>query len=341
MATPLSLLSNPALRATALRPDLLARVGREVEGVQNAILEATESRSPLVERVVRHTLAGGGKRLRPAFVFLAARALDPSVPAERLHRLGACMEMIHMATLVHDDVIDNSPTRRGRATAGNAFGNTASILTGDVLLSKAMTLLAQDGDLEIIKTVSAAVVEMAEGEVLELEQRNDFDLDEACHREVLHLKTAAFIRCCCEIGALAGGANETQREALALYGENVGLAFQIADDLLDYRGDHRKTGKAIATDFREGQATLPLIALRPKLTPGELVIARKKFGGLVNEDEIRMICDWMETRGAFAAAEEAAKAHIAEAKKALADLPETEPVTMLDAIGDYVLARQH
>ncbi len=335
MATPLSLLTHPAFR-----PDLLARVSHEVEGVQNAILEATESRSPLVERVVRHTLAGGGKRLRPAFVWLSARAIDPGVPAERLHRLGACMEMIHMATLVHDDVIDNSPTRRGRATAGSAFGNTASILTGDVLLSKAMTILAEDGDLEIIKVVSAAVVEMAEGEVLELEQRGDFDLDEPRHMEVLHLKTAAFIRCCCEIGALAARSTRGEREALAEYGEHVGLAFQIADDLLDYRGDRKKTGKAVATDFREGQATLPLIALREKLTPGELAIARRRFGSLVSEDEIRMICDWMETRGAFAFAEASAQAHVARAKRALEGLPSGESVTMLDAIGDYVLVRQ-
>ena len=337
--TALSLLSQPAFRS-----ELLARVSAEVEGVQNAILEATESRSDMVERVVRHTLSGGGKRLRPAFVMLAARAIDPDAPTERLHRLGACMEMVHMATLVHDDVVDNSPTRRGRPTAGVAFGNTASILTGDVLLAKAMALLAEDGDLGMIATVSNAVVEMAEGEVLELEQRGDFDLDETRHREVLHLKTAAFIRCCCEIGAIAAGGTRAQVEALAEYGARVGLAFQIADDLLDYRGDNRKTGKPIATDFREGQATLPLIALRDKLSPGELGIARRRFGANVSEDEIRMIGDWMETRGAYAYAEAAAQAEIDAAKAALGSLdhaPESaEPVAMLDAIADYVLTRQ-
>lgn len=333
--TALSLLTHPTFK-----PELLARVAEEVEGVQNAILEATESESDMVERVVRHTLSGGGKRLRPAFVMLAARAINPEIPTERLHRLGACMEMVHMATLLHDDVVDNSSTRRGRPTAGVAFGNTASILTGDVLLSKSMIVLAQDGDLEIIETVAQAVVEMAEGEVLELEQRGDFDLDEERHREVLHLKTAAFIRCCCEIGGLAAGATKIQREALAEYGAHVGLAFQIADDLLDYRGDKRKTGKTIATDFREGQATLPLIALRDKLTPAELQIARRRFGGSVSEDEIRMISDWMETRGAFEYAESAATREIVAAKEALDRLPQGEPIAMLDAIADYVLARQ-
>ena len=333
--TALSLFSNPLLKA-----DLLARVTEEVADVHHLILEATESRSPMVERVVRHTLDAGGKRLRPAFVWLAARAVDPGVSADRLHRLGACMEMVHMATLIHDDVVDNSATRRGKPTAGIAFGNTASILTGDVLLAKAMQILADDGDPEIIRTVSRAVVEMAEGEVQELELRGDFDVEESIHMEVLHLKTAAFIRCCCEIGALAAGATRVQREALATYGAEVGLAFQIADDLLDYRGDNRRTGKPIATDFREGQATLPLIRLREKLSPGELATARRRFGGTVNEDEIRMICDWMETRGAFAASEAAAKDHIAGAKRALAELSESTPRTMLDAVADYVLRRQ-
>ncbi|MER3495578.1 MAG: polyprenyl synthetase, partial [Armatimonadota bacterium] len=131
----------------AARAEMIARITREVERVGEIILEASTSRSPMVENVIRHTLSSGGKRLRPAFVLLAARAINPDVPAERLLRLGACMEMVHMATLVHDDVVDNAETRRGNITAGVTFGNTASILSGDVLLAKAMELLAEDGDL--------------------------------------------------------------------------------------------------------------------------------------------------------------------------------------------------
>jgi octaprenyl-diphosphate synthase len=240
------------------------------------------------------------------------------------------MEIIHMATLVHDDVLDNSPTRRGKPTASATFGNIAAIMSGDVFLAKAMLLLAKDGDLEVIRTVSEAVTEIAEGEVLEIEARGDFDLEEESHLNILRMKTAAFIRCCCEIGALAVGQ----------YGEQAGMAFQIADDLLDYRGDKAKTGKPVATDFREGQSTLPLIFLREKLSEPELQIARRRFGGTVNEDEIRMICDWMASRGAFARSEQVARDYISKAQESLEILEPTLARDMLSAISEYVLARQ-
>jgi octaprenyl-diphosphate synthase len=334
-ASALSILTNPSLRA-----ELLGRVSEEVAEIENEIRQSTDSKVELIRKVARHTLDAGGKRLRPAFVMLGAKAVDPNVDEARVRRLGACMEIIHMATLVHDDVLDSAATRRGRPTAAAVFGNTAAIMSGDVFLAKAMLLLSADGDIEIIKTVSEAVCEIAEGEVLELEARGDFEIDQAQHLEILRMKTASFIRCCCEIGAIAAGANRAQREALALYGHHTGMAFQIADDLLDYRGDHAKTGKPVATDFREGQATLPLIYLREKLSEAESQIARRRFGGSVNEDEIRMICDWMETRGAFKKCEEDAKREVEEAQEQLGTLPDSLSKDMLSAVADYVLARQ-
>jgi octaprenyl-diphosphate synthase len=249
------------------------------------------------------------------------------------------MEMIHMATLVHDDVIDNSATRRGRPTASAEFGNTAAILSGDVLLAKAMALLARDGDLEVIRTVSEAVVEMAEGEVRELEVRGDFDLEEASHIDILRRKTASFIQACCEIGALTAGATPAERAALRSYGYHVGIAFQIVDDILDYRGDKSKTGKVIGTDFRDGQATLPLIYLRPTLSDAESKIARKRFGNAAGDDEIRMISDWMDSRGAYAKSEAAADAHVLAAKEALTALPTSTSRELLETVGDFVLQR--
>ena len=154
------------------------------------------------------------------------------------------------------------------------------------------------------------------------------------------MKTAAFIRCCCEIGALAAGGTKAQVAALGSYGEKAGMAFQIADDLLDYRGDKAKTGKPVATDFREGQATLPLIYLRAKLSDAELQIARRRFGGTVNEDEIRMICDWMASRGAFAQSEDVAYRFIEQAQADLETLEPSLARDMLSAISEYVLARQ-
>ena len=329
-----------ALAPGRIPSELVDQITEEVAQVESELAYQISSQVELVSNVGKHTLQAGGKRLRPAFVALAARATGLEFKADRSRRLGACMEMIHMATLIHDDVIDNSATRRGRPTASSTFGNTASILSGDALLAKSMVLLAEDGDLEIIRCVSKAVVEMAEGEVRELETRGDFDLDEAVHLEVLKLKTASFIEACCEVGALLTGAPEPMRLALRSYGYHVGMAFQIVDDLLDYRGDKSKTGKPIATDFREGQATLPLIYLRGKMSPAEEQIARIKFGDSVNEDEIRMIADWMDTRGAFRAAEEKAAEHVALALEALPALPESLARELLQTVASYVALRQ-
>jgi octaprenyl-diphosphate synthase len=337
-ATAVSLALN-VLAGGVEQRDLLEQIAAEVALVEQELAGKMESQVELVRRVCRHTLDAGGKRLRPAFVSLAAKATGLPFDAGRVRSIGACMEMIHMATLIHDDVIDNAGTRRGRSTASAEFGNTAAILSGDVLLAKAMAILAQDGDLEIIRTVSAAVVDMAEGEVRELEVRGDFDLEEEAHLEVLRLKTASFIECCCEVGALLCDAPADTRAALRSYGYHVGMAFQVVDDLLDYRGDHTRTGKPRATDFREGCATLPLVFLRPQLSDAESQLARRKFGGLANEDEIRMIADWMETRGAFARSEARAREHVDRATEALEALPETTARGLLMAAAGYVVER--
>ncbi|HTQ11920.1 MAG TPA: polyprenyl synthetase family protein, partial [Fimbriimonadaceae bacterium] len=201
-------------------PDLIEQIAGEIASVEQELARQLGSRIALVESVGRHTLDAGGKRLRPAFVALAARATGIDLRSTRVCRIGACMEMIHMATLIHDDVIDHASTRRGRATASAAFGNTAAILSGDVLLSKAMVILALDGDLEIIRTVSQSVVEMAEGEVRELEIRGRIDLTEDEHLDILRMKTASFIQCCCESGALIAGARSDHRRALGEYGHH-------------------------------------------------------------------------------------------------------------------------
>ncbi len=160
---------------------LLAQLGEDISSVEAELTKQLASQVELVENVGLHTLEAGGKRLRPAFVSLSAKATGLTYDPKRARKLGACMEMIHMATLIHDDVIDHSSTRRGRETASALFGATGSILSGDVLLAKAMAILAIDGDLEIIRNVAQSVVEMAEGEVRELQGRHNFDLDESEH----------------------------------------------------------------------------------------------------------------------------------------------------------------
>ncbi len=333
-------MSFPALSENVVSPAALDEIGAEISAVELELMRQIRSQVQLVSQIGAHVLQSGGKRLRPAFLSLSAKAVLSDFESERAHKLAACMEMIHMATLIHDDVIDHAATRRGRPTANSVFGNTPSILSGDVLLSKAMSILAQDGDLEIIRAVSSAVVELAEGEVRELECRNRFDLDEHEHFEILRMKTASFIQCCCEVGARLAGAPAEWRDALGAYGHHIGLAFQIADDLLDYTGDKAQTGKPVATDFREGCATLPLIYLLPHLTDSERHLTEQRFGNGATEDEIRLICRWMESRGALDRTRETAQREVSLAKDCLDALPAGQSVDLLKAAADFVVMRR-
>jgi octaprenyl-diphosphate synthase len=191
-----------------------------------------------------------------------------------------------------------------------------------------------------MRSVSEAVVDMATGEVRELELRGEFNLSEEDHLDVLRRKTAAFIEACCEVGVVIAGGSETARHSLKKYGHHIGLAFQIVDDLLDYQGDQAKTGKPVATDFREGQATLPLIYLREQLSEAESMIAKQGFGNGASDDDVRMIADWMQTRGAFEKARRTAVEHVHLALDALKPMPPSPSLELMVAVAEYVLNRQ-
>src|SRR5687768_14737859 len=234
-----------------VKPDLAAiedRLNREI---------ASDVRS--VYSLSGHVLCAGGKRLRPAMVALSAQAINSNADSARVQTVGAAVELVHMATLVHDDVVDDTSTRRGHPTANAVFGNGIAVLTGDYLLAKAMRLLALDGDLRIIRTVSDITIEMSEGEVMELAAAGDPNLSLASYFEILRKKTAVFVEGCCRCGALIAGADSEREAALAQYGYHLGMAFQIADDLLDYTGDPSVTGKPLGSDLRDGRATLPFL----------------------------------------------------------------------------------
>lgn len=323
-----------------IEPQLLDTIGHELEITESMLMDYTRSATDLITQVGQHTLKAGGKRLRPAFLITSALALGQNVDKDRVRKFACVMEMIHMASLIHDDVIDQSPLRRGLPTAHQLFGVTESVLSGDVLLARAMQIMAEDGDVETTRTVAAAVSEVTEGEVRELAARGNFDLTEAECYSILEAKTASFIRACCEAGAKIANGNESQVNALRTYGEKIGLAFQIVDDLLDYRGNGHETGKPLAIDFRDGQATLPLIRLKPKLSESEHQVLRLKFGNGVNDDEIRMISGWMESRGAFKEVELEANALVKSAVEALDSLPSNPFRNLLQAIAEYVLTRR-
>ena len=320
--------------------ETIAEVSAIVHDVEQALVAEAGSAVASVQGSAEQTLLGGGKRLRPSLAAMSARAVGNDYDRLSLVQVGAALEMVHMATLIHDDVIDGADTRRGAPTASAVYGNTAAILSGDVLLAKAMRLLAGVGDVRIIQMVSQAVVEMAEGEVRELECRGDFELSEDEHMRIMGMKTAAFIECCCRVGCLLAGGTGAQEEALGTYGHHLGLAFQIVDDLLDFQGDGAKTGKALATDFREGQATLPLIFLVPKLSEDEAAFARQRFGNGATEEEMLKLSDWMSRTGAFDAASERALSLAASAVKGLEPLPDTDDRRLLETVARFVVERE-
>lgn len=326
-----------AARATA-GDEFAATVAEDIVAVERVLCDRLGSNVETVSAIGDHVLSAGGKRLRPLFAALWGRAVFTDVDAQRLRNLGAALEMIHMATLIHDDVVDMAETRRGRPTVSTVYGNNAAILSGDVLLAKAMELLAEDGDLTIIRMVSRMVVEMAEGEVKEVEARGEFELNRETHYDILNRKTAAFISCCCKLGVLVAGKDDLCNAA-EQYGREVGLAFQIADDLLDYRATPETSGKPRATDFRDGQSTLPLILLREQLTAEEAEFTKSKFGNGVTETDLDQITEWMSERDCFSTAEQTAHTHAEAAVNALGSLKDSPAKALLNQIATMVVSR--
>jgi octaprenyl-diphosphate synthase len=233
-------------------------VERDLEEVERVLTRTLQSPRPFVAQLLQHLRGYGGKRLRPALLLLTARACGRVTPAH--HTLAAVVEMIHTATLVHDDVLDGATIRRHVATVNAGWGNQNSILLGDFLFSRAFHL-ASSVDAEACRIIGAATNRVCEGELQQSSQRGNLDLQEDEYLEIIDGKTAELTACCCRLGALYSGSSADVVEALARYGRWLGIAFQIADDLLDLVGEERTTGKSLGTDLEQQKLTLPLIRL--------------------------------------------------------------------------------
>jgi octaprenyl-diphosphate synthase len=287
-----------------------------------------------------HVLSAGGKRLRPAMVALSARAVNQQPDLNRVITVGASVELVHMATLVHDDVVDNTATRRGKPTANAVFGNGVAILTGDFLLARAMRLLAIDGDLQIIRTVSDITIEMSEGEVMEIVATGDPKISSDHYFEILRKKTAAFVEGCCRCGAVLGGAPPDQEAALAEYGYRLGMAFQIADDLLDYTGDPDVTGKPVGSDLRDGRATLPFLLALGEARAADRDVLLASFGNAALTDAaVADAVKVLDHYGVFDRTRAAAREHVELADAALSRLPASAARDCFAALTDYVVQR--
>ena len=243
---------------------LAGLVGPDLAACNRTIVERMASPVELIPRLAAHLVAAGGKRLRPLLTLAAARLCgypDAATGGDGLRhvRLAACVEFIHSATLLHDDVVDESQLRRGLASANAVFGNQASVLVGDFLFARAFQLMVADGSLRVLEILSRAAATIAEGEVLQLATQNDLDTSEARYLDVVTGKTAALFAAACQVGAVVAGREPAAEEALAEYGLKLGIAFQLVDDALDYAADEATLGKTVGDDFREGKTTLPVL----------------------------------------------------------------------------------
>lgn len=236
---------------------MIALVAEDMNAVNAVILDRMQSRIPLIPELAGHLIAGGGKRMRPMLTLACAKLLDYG--GTRHHRLSAAVEFIHTATLLHDDVVDGSGLRRGRKTANIIWGNSASVLVGDFLFSRSFELMVEDGSLRVLKILSNASAVIAEGEVNQLTAQRRVETDEETYLDIIGAKTAALFAAACRIAAVVAERSDAQEQALDVYGRNLGIAFQLVDDAIDYESDGATMGKDVGDDFRDGKVTLPVI----------------------------------------------------------------------------------
>jgi len=315
--------------------DVIAADMREVDAV---ILQRLGSGVPLVSEVSRYIINAGGKRLRPALLLLTSGALG-YVGTQR-YNLAAVVEFIHTATLLHDDVVDDSALRRGNATANARFGNPASVLVGDFLYSRAFQMMVQAQDMRIMAVLADATNVIAEGEVLQLMNMHNAGLDEAGYLHVIRSKTAKLFEASARVGAILAGATTALEETCAIYGQALGTAFQVIDDVLDYAGDTDVLGKNLGDDLREGKTTLPLIcAMQRGSAQQRRLIADAIETGAV--DKLEQVVAIVKETGALAFSRDAAAREAARATAAAQQLPPGPCSTCLLQLSSQLLVRDH
>jgi len=306
--------------------------------VDQVIRDRLHSDVVLVKQVAEYIIGGGGKRLRPALVLLSAGALGYRGTAH--HTLAAVVEFIHTATLLHDDVVDESALRRGQPTANTLFGNAASVLVGDFVYSRAFQMMVSAGDMRVLEVLADATNVIAEGEVLQLMNCRNADIDEDSYLQVIRYKTAKLFEAAGRLGAILAGASAEAEQALATYGSHLGTAFQLIDDALDYSGEAGIIGKNIGDDLAEGKPTLPLIYAMRKGTAGEAALVRRAVstGGLAELDGVLAA---IRSSGALDYTRRQAQAEADAARDALSVIPATQYRESLIQLASFAVTRSH
>ena len=327
--------------ADAPRPqtiaDVLALTRADLDRVDRQIRRELHSDVVLIGQIGEHIIAAGGKRLRPQLVLLCAQAIGEQI-SDGAVQLAVVVEFIHTATLLHDDVVDESDRRRGRDTANALWGNATSVLVGEFLNSRAFQLMVGFDRMAVMRILADTTNRIAEGEVLQLMHLGDPEVSEARYRDVIERKTAVLFAAACRLGALTSGASSEVELACARFGHHLGMAFQIADDLLDYTGDASKIGKELGDDLAEGKPTLPLILAQQR---GSAEVARCIADAIRegNRDALPAVVEALRQTDALEACEQLAADEVAAAKQALEALPDNPWRAALEVLAEHALRR--
>jgi octaprenyl-diphosphate synthase len=313
-------------------------IAADMQAVDRVIRDQLHSDVVLIRQVAEYIIGGGGKRLRPALVLLSAGALGYRGNAH--HTLAAVVEFIHTATLLHDDVVDESALRRGRPTANTLFGNAASVLVGDFVYSRAFQMMVNVGDMRVLQVLADATNIIAEGEVLQLMNCHNADIDEESYLQVIRYKTAKLFEAAGRLGAILAGATPEVEQAMAVYGSHLGTAFQLIDDALDYSGEAGVIGKNIGDDLAEGKPTLPLIYAMRQGSAEEAALVRHAVasGGLA---ELEGVLAAIRSSGALDYTRRQAEAEAEAARNALAVIPATQYRDSLIQLTSFAVTRSH
>ena len=326
-------------RSPSLDP-LMALVAADMNGVNAVILERMQSKVALIPELAGHLIAGGGKRMRPMLTLACANLLG--YPGTRHHKLAAAVEFIHTATLLHDDVVDGSGMRRGKRTANLIWGNPATVLVGDFLFSRAFELMVEDGSLKVLRILSHASAVIAEGEVEQLTAQRQIDTDEDHYLEIISAKTAALFAAACRVAPVVAEASEDSELALECYGRNLGIAFQLTDDAIDYASDSATMGKGVGDDFRDGKMTLPIILAYARGSDSDRVFWRSAISGeRVSDEDLAHAIGLLGSTEALTDTIERARQYGRRAIDALAMFPASKAKAALIEAAEFAVARAY
>jgi len=330
---------SPHRQEPSLDP-ILALTASDMNAVNAVILERMQSEIPLIPSLAGHLIAGGGKRMRPMLTLAGASLCD--YQGRRHHKLAAAVEFIHTATLLHDDVVDGSDLRRGKATANIVFGNPATVLVGDFLFSRAFELMVEDGSLKVLKILSHASAVIAEGEVDQLTAQRHVETSEERYLSIIGAKTAALFAAACKIGAVVAERGEAAERALEDYGRNLGIAFQLVDDAIDYDSEAAEMGKGKGDDFRDGKMTLPVILAYTRGSETERGFWRDAIAGFTTADaDLAHAVELINRHGAVAATRDRARHFAHRAIDAIASFPRGDAHAAMVEAAEFVVSRRY